>query len=82
MRGSTQEKYLEAKLQDITRTEGRDVTNTDLYILKINYLIPGSEELSEKVEVAAIPVYTPNSCQPCILSCSVSCQVITTEQNP
>ena len=79
MRGSTQEKYLEAKLQDITRTEGRDVTISDLYI-EINYLIPGTEEISEKVEMAVILVYIPNVSQPCILSCSASCRDIT-QQN-
>ena len=52
MRGCTQEKYLEAKLDDITRTEGRDVTTLDLY-LEINYLIPGgTEEISGKVHMS------------------------------
>ena len=49
MRGSTQEKYLEAKLEDLTRTEGRDVTTLDLF-LQINYLIiPGTGDISERV---------------------------------
>ena len=55
MRGSTQEKYLEAKLDNITRTEGRDVTTLDLY-LQINYLIPGTGEINEKVQGAFILV--------------------------
>ena len=48
MRGCTQEKYLEAKLEDLTRTEGRDVTTLALF-LQINYLIPGTGEISERV---------------------------------
>ena len=73
MRGSTQEKYLEAKLQDITRTEGRDLTTPDLYV-EVNYLIPGTEEISEKVSgrhTRLIWYLTHLS-----LSCSVSCQVV------
>ena len=31
MRGSTQDKYLEAKLQDITRSEGRELVTLDFY---------------------------------------------------
>ena len=73
MRGSTQEKYLEAKLQDITRTEGRDVTTPDLYV-EVNYLIPGTEEISEKVigRHTRLNSYLTHLS----LSCSVSCQVI------
>ena len=82
MRGCTQEKYLEAKLDDITRTEGRDVTTLDLY-LEINYLIPGgTEEISGKVGTYTWPSYSSALVTHVSLSCWVSLSSCITEQSP